>query len=174
MRAGGMKRRKAATDVQSLEVRVDDRVQVLVGIEDDDGVLVHEQLDAALQLDGAGAPDAGGHDEPSPALLLERSDGFRKGVGVQGDAVAHGAEVRQDDFALRNGRKRHPRHVEGSPFVQGGEFVGFSTPAGGCEGEEREEEKTCFHLWSQYYVCKYKKYFRISVYGNGNIFNIPC
>ena len=147
MRAGGVEGRHAAAHVQPLEVRVDDGVQVLVRVEDDDGVLVHEKFDVTLQLDRAGAPNPGGNDEASPALLRELGDRRRESVRVERHAVADAAEVRQHDGAVGDGRKLHPGHIEGKSLIQSGKFVGLRPLAGDGEGQDGKEGKACFHLW---------------------------
>ena len=136
MRTGRIDGRHTAAHVQPLEIRVDDGIQVLVRVEDDDGVLVHRQFDVALQLDGTGTPDAGGNDEASPALLLQRADGRRKGVRVQRHAVADAAEVGQLDGLVRNCGKFHAGHVEGKSLIQSGIFVSLGPFAGDCQGQD--------------------------------------
>ena len=158
-RAGGVQRRHAAPHVQALEIRPDDGIQELVRVEHDDGVLVHVQLDMAFQFDGAGAPDAGGDDQASPAPAGEGVDGRLEPVRVHRHAVADGAEVGQEGGAVGDGRELHPGHVEGKALVQGGVFIFLSTLAGDCQDGQGKEEKACFHLWSLMYACKYKKYF---------------
>ena len=107
----------------TFEVRVDDGIQVLVGVEHDDGVLVHVQFDAALQFDGTGAPDAGGDDEASPTPVGQHFDGEVKHGRIHRHAVADATEVGQEGGAVRDGGKLHAGHVEGKALVQGGEFV---------------------------------------------------
>ena len=101
----------------------------------------------ALELDGAGAPDAGGNHKASPTLLHERVDRGREGVRVQRHAVGDAAEVRQHDGAVGNGRKFHAGHVEGKSLIQSGKFVGLRPLAGDGEGQDGKEGKACFHLW---------------------------
>ena len=145
MRTGGVQRGQAAPDIQSLEIRVDDGIQVLVGIEDDDGVLHHVQFDMALEFDGTGAPDALGDDKFAAALLLQGSDGIGKGLRVHGDAISHSPEIGQDDRTGGDGRTLHPGHLEGQALVKGVEFVAVSTRTGGCKGDSSEDGGKFIH-----------------------------
>ncbi len=139
MRAGGVQRGQAAPHVQAFEIRVDDGVQVLVGVEDHDGILLHAQFDMALELDGTGAPDTGRDDELAAALLFQGGDGIGKGGRVQDDAVPHAPEIGQGDRTGGDGRKLHPGHVEGKSLVKGIEFGTVFARTGGCKGDSSED-----------------------------------
>jgi hypothetical protein len=65
----------------------------------DDRAFVEVKIEAGAKSEGQGAEDAFGDDEPSAAGLVDRGNGFREGVRVEGLAVTHGAEIDEGEGA---------------------------------------------------------------------------
>ena len=136
-----MDRREAATDIQTLEIRVDDRIQVLVGIEDDHRSPLQVQVDVALQSDRSGLPDPGRNDEMTAALFRQPVDGPGKRRRIVGDTVTDGSEIRQGNGAGRNGRQTPGRHVERkvSERVGDGRTDAAGNEQSGCDKGYQDE-----------------------------------
>ena len=140
VRALGVDRREAAPYVQSLEVGVDDGIQVLVRVEDDEGVPLQVHLDATLQADRTGPPDARRHHQAAASLSGKVRDGGGECLRIQGDAVPYAAEVGQAD---------RPGGNDG--FVDLERFTRFHAGTaggkGGC-GNQDSQEKMVLHRLS--------------------------
>ena len=104
--------RKAAAHIQTLEIRIDYRIKVLVGIEDYYRILADEEFNMALQADRAGTPHAGRDLKtsatvlsvtPSPTPPKSQRDTLREGI--------EGAWT----FSMANGRSLYRPESESWP-----------------------------------------------------------
>ena len=166
MRVLGMDGRKAATHVQTLEIGVDDGVQVLVGAEHYYCILVQIELYVALQADGTGEPDAGGNQQAAAALLGQMADGSGKCICIESNAIPHSAKVGErhgkgGDYRLRNIAGDLLVIIIRLPGRTGGISAGRQS-----HYQSKEYGRNFIHTPQMY------NYFFNSVHGNGN--NFQC
>ena len=117
-----MDRGKAATDVEALEVGVNDRVEVLVRGEHEHGALFEAQLDVALQADWATEPESFRDDDGAAPLLHEAVDGLGESIAAKRHAVGDGAEIDDGDAPLRDVGAFEDGHFKGEAFIEAGKL----------------------------------------------------
>ena len=112
----------------------------------DDGTLGEVEVEGGAEGEGGGAKGAAGHDEFAAAGLGNGGDGLLEGVGVEGPAIAHGAEVGEGEGAVGDDGER------GLDVIRSGDIDGGGADDGGDKGsgdgkgrEEREGMRDAFH-----------------------------
>ena len=128
----GVYGRLAPLGVKPFEYGADHRVEIPVGIEDDDCVGGNVKVAVAPELDGAREPESGGDNEVASASAFQLFESLAESVGTQADAVSLGSEIGQADAVVGNRRPLDIRHIEGKIFVKVSEFA-LGCRAG-CQG----------------------------------------
>ena len=104
--------RKAPAHIQSLEIRVDDRIQILIGGENDYSIIFKMQFNMTLQADGAGEPDTVRHDKLSAAHSLEPVYGALECFRIQRYSIPFRSEIRKNHNVPGNSRHTDFFHTE--------------------------------------------------------------
>ena len=75
------------------------------------GILLQMQVDVVLQRDKSRKPYSLGHHKMSATLIVERLDGFCKGLGIESQSIAYPTEILDINTVIRDFRSQWLHHL---------------------------------------------------------------